>query len=394
LLSAVPGISPIVCRELAHKCLDPNGEEDGILSPNELSLLEGELNTLKETLLSGQATPTMVTDQNGKTIDFTFFAPTQYGDRVTLKAFDGFSELLDGFYTLRDQKARIQAKTQNLNKWLNTTLARLARTVNVRTAELEKAKNCEHLRKYGELLKANLGRIPNGASCCRVVDYYDPECKEIEIPLSPALSPQQNAQKYFKDYRKQCTAAGMLEGLIAKSRQDITYLDSVKEALSRAMSDGEITAIQEELIDGGWLKNRKSDKQKNKSKAKQLPPYEFCSDDGFVILAGRNNKQNDQLTLRQSMGNDIWFHTKNIPGSHVIVKSEGKTVPDTTLTQAAIIAATLSGGADSSGVAVDYCPVKRVKKPSGAAPGMVIYENYNTAFVNPDKALLEHLKKS
>jgi predicted ribosome quality control (RQC) complex YloA/Tae2 family protein len=393
LLSAIPGISPIVCRELYHLSITEETPPDAPLTQTQLQSLQENLAQIKENLLSQKVQPTMVTDQNGKTVDFTFFAPTQYGDRVTLQHFACFSDLLDGFYTLRDQKAKAQAKTQNLNKWLTTTLARLARTVNVRTAELEKARNCDHLRIYGELLKANLGRIPQGATACRVVDYYDPQCKEIEIPLSPALSPQQNAQKYFKDYRKQCTAAGMLEGLIQKSQQDIIYLDSVKDALSRAMTDKEISAIQEELLDGGWLKNRKTDKKKG-NKPKLLEPYEFLSCDGFVILAGRNNKQNDQLTLRQSNGNDIWFHTKNIPGSHVIVKTDGKEVPNSTLTQAAVIAATLSGGADSAGVAVDYCPVKRVKKPSGAQPGMVIYENYNTAFVNPDKGLVESLKQS
>ncbi len=391
LLTAVPGISPIVCREFAHLVLT-DSDEDAPLSAQELAVLTEELTVLQRRLQNNAGTPCLVEDGNGKMLDFTFFAPTQYGERATVLQGESFSGLLDTFYATRDQKARMQAKTQSLNKTLSTSIARLTRTINVRQEELKKAQNSEQLRKYGELLKANLGRIQNGATLCRVVDYYDPECGEIDIPLSPALSPAQNAQKYFKEYRKQCTAAGMLEGLIQKAQNDLTYLISVQEALSRADSDRAVAAIAEELQDSGFIKNR--NRNKKQPTGKPLPPYEFISDDGFVILAGRNNRQNDQLTLRQSAGNDIWFHTKNIPGSHVIVKTEGRDVPNTTLTQAAILAATLSGGADGTGIAVDYCPVKRVKKPSGAVPGMVIYENYNTAFVDPDPSLLEKLKKT
>ncbi len=391
LLTAVPGISPIVCRELSFLSLNPEEAEDEPLSQEEQNRLHLALCELQERLVQNKGQPTILTDNTGKMLDFTFFSPAQYGNTVTATTEKSYSQLLDTFFIKRDQRARMQAKSQSINKLLNTTLARLSRTINIRTEELKKAQNCEHLRKYGELLKANLGSVRAGESVCRVIDYYDPDCGWIDIPLSPALSPAQNAQKYFKEYRKQCTAAGLLTGLIEKGKSDIAYLTSVQEALARAETNGEILAIQEELQESGFLKTRGH--KQAKSQNKPLPPHKFISDDGFVIFAGRNNRQNDQLTLRTATGNDIWFHTKNIPGSHVIVKSENRAIPDSTLTQAAIIAATLSGGADSEGVAVDYCPVKRVKKPSGAAPGMVIYENYNTAFVNPDKNLLETLKQ-
>lgn len=391
LLHAIPGISPIVCRELSYKTLE-NGAEDQPLCENERQTLLQELCHLQQRILRGEVTPVTVTDPTGKPLDFTFFPVTQYGSGATVTPSSSFCQLLDGFYEKRDQKARLQAKSQSLTKFLNTTVSRLTRTVNVRTAELEKAKNCEQLREFGELLKANLHLVQAGATGCRVVNYYDPECKEITIPLSPALSPAANAQKYFKEYRKKCTAAGMLNGLIEKAKTDITYLESVQEALSRVETTGEIAAIEQELIDCGWLKSKGGKKGKVQN-AKELPPYEFTSPDGFTILAGRNNKQNDKLTLKLAEKTDLWFHTKNIPGSHVIIKTDGKEVPNQTLTFAATLAATLSSGANSLGVAVDYCPVKRVKKPNGAAPGMVIYENYNTAFVNPDKALLEQHKE-
>ena len=391
LLHAVPGISPIVCRELSYKTLN-GSQEDQPLSPQEEQSLLAELTALQKRLTEGDVTPVTVTDSTGKPLDFTFFPVTQYKEGATVTPFPTFCELLDGFYEKRDQKARLQAKSQTLTKFLNTTLARLTRTVNVRTAELTKAQNCEQLREYGELLKANLHLVKPGATGCRVVNYYDPQCREITIPLSPAFSPAANAQKYFKEYRKKCTAAGMLNGLIQKAKDDITYLESVQEALSRVETTGEIAALEQELIDSGWLKS-KGGKRGKVQNAKELPPYEFTSPNGFTVLAGRNNKQNDKLTLKLAEKTDIWFHTKNIPGSHVIVKTGGNQVPNETLTFAATVAATLSSGANSLGVAVDYCPVKRVKKPNGAAPGMVIYENYNTAFVNPDKALLEQHKE-
>ncbi len=389
LLQAVPGISPIVCRELSFLSL--REENDDLPSSEECQELQKNLSRLQQRLQTNHITPTMVVDENGKPIDFTFFPVTQYGNGATLTAYEDFGSLLDAFYEKRDQKARLQTKSQTLTKFLNTTLARLARTVNVREQELAQAQNCEQLREYGELLKANLHLVQAGATGCRVINYYDPECKEITIPLSPALSPAANAGKYFKEYRKKCTAAGMLKGLIEKANTDIAYLDSVREALSRAESAADIAIIEQELAEGGWLKKHKNKKGKAQA-VKELPPHTFCSPDGFTVLAGRNNRQNDKLTLKLAEKTDIWFHTKNIPGSHVIVKAENKQVPDTTLTFAAVVAATLSGGSHSVGVAVDYCPVKRVKKPAGSPPGMVIYETYNTAFVNPDKELLEKYK--
>ena len=390
LLQAVPGISPIVCRELTHRSL--KGAEDEPMTDPEKQILEEELCKLQTLLTGHTATPVTVTDKNGKPVDFTFFPVTQYGQGATVTPFSTFCGLLDEFYSKRDQKARLQAKSQTIHKFLNTTVARLTRTVNLRTAELEKAKNCEQLREFGELIKANLHLITPGSQGCRVINYYDPECKEITIPLSPALSPAANAGKYFKEYRKKCTAAGMLQGLIEQALSDITYLESVQEALSRVETTAEIAAIEQELIQSGWLKNKHNKKGKVQA-VKELPPHKFRSPDGFTVLAGRNNRQNDKLTLKLAEKNDIWFHTKTIPGSHVIIKTEGKEVPDSTMTFAAVIAATLSSGADSTGVAVDYCPVKRVKKPNGAPPGMVIYETYNTAFVNPDKTLLQTHKE-
>ena len=221
-----------------------------------------------------------------------------------------------------------------------------------------------------------------------MTDYYSENLEQIKIPLNAALSPAQNAQKYFKEYRKACTASQLLEGFIQKGEQDLKYIERVFDELSRANTAAELAEIRSELVDSGYIKRA----GQKKSKEKPLPFERFVSSDGFDILAGKNNKQNDRLTLREADKNDIWFHIKDSAGSHVIVKSGGKTVPDSTLTEAAIIAATLSKASESRGVAVDFCPVRRVKKPSGAPFGFVIYESYNTAFVTPDKDLVKRLK--
>ncbi len=394
LVQAVPGIAPIVGREIVFR-LWADALPDRPMTSAEADALTGALAHLRDLLLAGQGVPTAVTDKTGKGVDYTFFAPRQYGGTAVCETAASYCDLLDDWYARREQKARIQAKAQSLHKFLNTAVARLARTVNVRRAELEKARDCDHLRKYGELLKANLGLVKPGATVCRVPDYYDPECRPIDIPLSPALSPQQNAQKYFKEYRKQCTAAGMLTGLIDKATADLAYLDSVAEALDRAETGRDVDLLREELQQTGWLKTPKAGKNGKGGKQRALPeapPHRFVSCDGLTILAGRNNRQNDRLTLRQAADDDVWLHTKSAPGAHVIVQAEGKPVPDSTLTEAAIIAATLSRAAASAGVAVDYCPVRRVKKPAGAAPGYVIYDRYNTAYVDPDPALLEKRK--
>ncbi len=393
LLDTLPGLSPLLCRELAAALYQGQPPADP-LTPARRAALADLLARLQKALAEGVCQPTMIVDPAGAPVDYAFFAPQQYGAAYPLRGYPSLSALLDAFYARRDQAAHAHAKTRSLQKTLSVAIARLSRTLHVRTLELEKAQNSDQLRKYGELLKANLAQVPPGASVCRLPDYYDPDCRLIDIPLSPALTPNQNAQKYFKEYRKRCTAAGLLEGLIAQTAGDLAYLESVQDALSRAVTDREIAALEEELAENGWLRRQTRAKGGKPKKPTEVPPYTFQSADGFTILAGRNPRQNDWLTLRQADGRDVWFHTKQLPGAHVIVKADGKEVPESTLTEAAVIAASLSKGAGDDRVAVDYCPVRRVKKPAGAAPGYVIYEQYRTAYVRPNPDLLAQTDKN
>ena len=230
--------------------------------------------------------------------------------------------------------------------------------------------------------------IERGVPLCEVVNYYTPDCQTVRIPLNIALTPSQNAQKYFKEYRKAHTAEQRLAELVRRGQEELVYIDSVFDALTRAENDRDLNEIREELEQGGYLKST----AKKARPAAKLPPHRFVSDDGFAILVGRNNRQNEQLTLKTAQGNDIWLHVKDGPGAHVIVCCEGNTPPDATLEQAAVLAATYSKASQSPQVAVDYCPARKVKKPQGTPPGMVIYDGYQTAFVRPDPELAKRLQ--
>ena len=207
---------------------------------------------------------------------------------------------------------------------------------------------------------------------------------ELVIKLDPRLSPAQNAQKYYAEYRKAATAEDMLKGLMAKSRQELEYLDSVFDAVSRTEGESELLEIREELAEQGYIRLPK--KQNRMLKAQ--PPLVYRSSDGFTILCGRNNKQNDKLTLKTAKNYDLWLHTQGIAGSHVIVEADAKEIPSSTITEGAMIAEYHSKGRDSAQVAVDYTLIKNVKKPAGARPGMVIFTDYQTAFVTPDESFV------
>ncbi|MBR2152560.1 MAG: NFACT family protein [Clostridia bacterium] len=389
LLNAFDGLSPLICREVAYYVNPTSDSFADELSPTMEKRLIEKLTEVCDLINSGKGIPTVIADKDGTPKEFTFIQTHQYGPSYKNIEFESLSDALDSFYKEKDQKTAIQTQSQELLKVLTNIHSRVARKAELRKKDLKKTENREELRKYGELIKANIGVIKSGVPYCEVIDYYSENCDTVKIKLDPALSPAQNAAKYFKDYRKYCTAAGMLEELIADSMRELEYLDSVFDELSRAKTTRELNEIKNELIDAGYIRIKNNSKG---PKLKALPYLKFVTPEGYTILAGRNNKQNDILTLKDSKPYDMWFHTKDIPGSHVIVKSMGDTIPDSVLNTAAIIAATHSkAGASNVAIPVDYCPVKKVKKPAGSPFGMVIYDNYNTAYVCPDKELCEKL---
>lgn len=388
ILETVEGVSPLISREIAAYAYPDDGLATE-MSDIAFERLIKKLALIKSTLETGKAAPTMLIREGVKPYDFTFMDVTQYGFAVTPKEFESFSQLLDDFYYEKDRFERTRQRSQSLLKLLQNASARAARKLQSRQAELDACADKDSLRINAELILANQYRLEKGSLFYDLENFYD-ENKVIRIPADPALSPSANAQKYFKEYRKAKTAESMLGELIEQSEQELAYLESVIDSVNRADGYTELAEIRSELYEQGYLKRAKNDKGK---KPKPLPPLEYVSDDGYTILVGRNNVQNDLLTFKTAAKDDSWFHTQKIPGSHVVVIGNGDIIPELTCRQAATLAAYHSGGRESSQVAVDYTEVRALKKPSGAKPGKVIYHTYNTMWVTPDRELCERLKK-
>lgn len=360
----IQGISPIVAREI----------ENGMT-----------LQELKDAISNPRFT-VVFTD---KPKDFTFFMPKQYGSLCEYKEFDSPSELVDYFYYEQVRISRIKQRSNDLFKHLTTMQERAVRKSLNRQNELEDCKDKDKYRIYGELINANLHRLQKGALFYDLEDFYNNNAP-IRIPADPTLSPVQNAQKYYKEYRKKQVAESKLHDFIRQADDEAKYIESVIDSLSRAETDNEITAIKTELYETGFLSKRGN---KN-NKQKKLPPKKFVTDEGYTLYVGRNNVQNDQLTLKTAKNYDMWFHVKDTAGSHVIAVAEkGKPFTDKLIRQAAMLAAHNSKAGASSNVAVDYTIVKNVHKPNGAKPGMVIYDDYNTEYVTPNEEELSEVKE-
>ncbi len=387
-LGSIQGISPIVAREIAHR-VSP-GRDVAVDEMGDVlrQSLERHIDGLRRTLQEG-GKPTLVSE-NGRAIDMTFMSPAQYGDKAEMAEFGSYSELLDAFCGNRDHAERMKVKEQDLLRLLANAADRTARKLAVQRKELEQAAKRDTLRLYGDLINANIYRLNKGDSFCELENYFDPDYTTVRITLDPTLTPSQNAQTYYKEYRRAQTAEAHLIPLIEQGEQELLYIDSVFDALSRARTTAEVAEIRAELTEGGYIKCKTTGKNKPSTLAQ---PMTFVSDDGFDISAGRNNRQNDRLTLKDAANSDTWLHAAKMPGSHVVIHAHGQPVPDSTMEQAAIIAATYSRGAEQGLVPVDYTRVKNVSRMPGGKPGLVNYVEYQTVFVHPDPQLCERLKK-
>lgn len=366
-LQTMEGVSPLVCREIAAK-LNEGCFED----------INNALQTLKTGILSGECV--MLLKRDNIPVDFCYMPISQYGSLYNTKKYASPSELLDDFYFERENAARIHKASSDITKLLSNLITRANRRMAVRQKELSDNRDREDLRIKGELIKANLYAIKQGSNVARVQNYYDENLSVMEIPLDPSLSPQQNAAKYFKDYKKSCAAVQSLGTLIENDVKEIEYLESVSESLARCKTVADIAEIRDELSQGGYIRQT----AKKQSRKKSQPTLtQFTSKEGYKIFVGKNNLQNDYITCTLASKGDMWFHTKNIHGSHVVVMCSGQELSDETVVFAARLAAQHSKASTSSNVPVDYTPVKYVKKPNGARAGMVIYTTNKTVFVNP-----------
>ena len=377
------GFSPLLCREAVYRASGACDTAIEALSGAQKERLAAAILQLAD----GDAAPTLLLDGE-LPVDFSFCEITQYEGHYRAVRAESLSKLLDQFYGKRDFEERMRARSQAMVKTVRNAHARAVRKLAAQKQELLNAQNRERLRELGDLVTANLYRMQRGDSTLRAQDFFDPAGREVEIPLDIRLTPQQNAAKLYKDYTRMKHAEENLRGQMEKGEGEIEYLESVLEMIACAEGEQDLVEIREELSELGILHAPRA-----KKKPRALAPREFVSSDGFRIYAGRNNRQNDLLTLKSALKGDVWLHTQKIPGTHVIIECAGRDVPDRTLTEAACIAAYYSRARESQNVPVDYTQVRNVKKPPGARPGKVIYSRFQTAFVSPDAAQIERMMK-
>lgn len=335
--------------------------------------------------------PTLLLDATGKPTDVLPIPYTMY-QASRLKTFSSFSEALDEFFLARDKKERLMQRTSHLHRVIKNNISRCYKKIEIQKEELEKAKDAEQYRLFGELITSNIYQVPAGAKQVILHNYYSSDNSTITIPLDSAKTPAQNAQYYFKIYNKYRRVQETQSRFLQETQKELEYLESISHNLTMSNDDSDIAEIHEELIREGYIKE-KAQRKAGKKNTLVSKPHHFLSSDGLEIFVGKNNLQNDRLTLKTAMPNDLWLHTKGIQGSHVIIKTDGKPVPDTTLLEAANLAAYYSKGRSSSNVPVDYCYRKNVRKPKGAKPGMVIYENYKTLYVTPSEEKMLAIEK-
>ena len=373
LMDAFGGLSPLVCREAA---LFAAGQTDARLKGADLAAVEEKLQLFFREHLA-HPTPCYSVQPDGTAKQFAFCPLRQYGE---YKQAASFGALLDSFYIQRDRKDAMRQKSQAVRKTVSNLCQRLQRKLAIQAKELSATYDRERLRQLGDILTANIHRIQKGQTSVTVEDFYDKNMGRIEVPLSPILSPQQNAAKFYKDYTRMKNAEKELTRQIELGQQELEYLQSVLEELDRAEVDAELEEIRKELQEGGYLRQEAGKKRMKQAK---LPPLRFASTDGYPIYVGRNNQQNEELTFKAARKDDLWLHASRVHGSHVIISCGGTTPPDDTVTQAAQLAAYYAETRGGQNIPVDVTPVRQVKKTPGGKPGMVIYHTYKTVIVNP-----------
>ena len=381
LVSEIMGMSILLAREIVFKF---TGKTQVIKNDVDVAAFVVFVVDFIKKLINGEFLPSLVIDSTeNKPSAFSCVNLSQYEGSGKIEEFESISFVVDSFYELRSLKERLNRHSYTISKLLSNNIERCEKKLIIHRESLKEAEGRDKFKMFGDLITANIYRINYGDKSVKVLNYYSDNQEEIEIPLDETKSPSQNAQKYYKKYNKAKTTETYALEQIKIAENEKFYLESVSDSLDKIESLPELEEIRQELIEEGYIKQRPDKKKKQQQK---FAPLKFISDDGYEILVGRNNRQNDELTLKMAYSTDIWLHTKQIPGSHTIIRTKGEgTAPDKTILQAACLAAYFSKAKNSSQVPVDYTIVKNVKKPRGAKPGMVIYDNYNTLYVLPEK---------
>ncbi|NLJ99655.1 MAG: fibronectin/fibrinogen-binding protein [Clostridia bacterium] len=392
LLKTLQGFSPQACAEVIFRAGLPNHITLDECGEYELNRIWDVLQQIKFMLESKNFKPTLVHHPdlpNG----YKAFAPMdqkKYPDERK-RHLQTISDALETYYHYREEQGQYNSMKQSLERILSREIRKSRKKIAKQDRELASAEDYERHKIAGELITANIYRLSKGDSILRTENYYSQDGETITITLEPSLTPSQNAQRYFKKYRKGQVSGEKINRQLSINKRELAYLESVSNSVELAESTGELFEIAEELRKGKYLKQ-----SVKKHRTQGMPSFiSFSSSDGYQILIGKNNRQNDHITMRLARAGDLWFHTKDIPGAHIVVKKrDEEDFPERTILEAAVLAAHYSKGRFSSNVAVDYTDRKNVRKTKGAKPGMVIYDNHRTLYVTPDKSRLESILKN
>lgn len=390
ILNNFMGISKVSANEIVHRGLKDQNKKYSF--PEQVDMTCAAFIDFFNNVKEHSFQPVLLEDEFGQPIDILPFIYMQFSLELQ-KSYKSPSEAVDLYYLERDKINRIRQRSSDLYKILKRHLEHNENKLAIQKQELNRAKGAKRYQLWGELITANIYQIPEGISEVTLLNYYDPDGSSETIPLDPSKTPAQNAEKYFKKYTKLKNAFRQLSKQVVETADEVKYIEGQIENLNNCTEELEIDEIRDELISAGYLKRPHKKARKKRSKRVYSKPHHYISSDGHDIYVGKNNTQNDYLTLRMANDDDIWMHVKTIPGSHVIIRSQGKEVPSTTLEEGAMLAAYYSKGKHSSNVEVDYCLKRHVRKPSGAKPGMVIYDNHSTLYVTPEFQLIKELEK-
>ncbi len=386
------GLSPLISREI---CFNANIDIDrpiGSLGDSEVDALCTSFSKVIGNVKDELFNPLYITNDLDEIIAFYSMDLNQYGNKNKYFS-SSISHILDTSYRKRDIFDRISQKSQSIRKSVQVKLDRAINKLSKQKEELLESKDREKLKIYADLISANIHRIPRGIDKIELENFYDENMATISIPLDIKLSPVENAQRYYKRYSKLKNAEALLLKQIPETKNEISYLEHVLIGIENSVEIEELDEIKDELIKEGYIRDNSRNRKKKKKEEKLSSPHHYVSQDDFHIYVGKNNRQNEYLTLKFANKEDLWLHVQNMPGSHVVIKKDNKEIPDTTLEEAAILAAYYSKGKNGKNISVDYTERKNVRKMRNSKPGMVIYENFKTTNVNPSKEIINKMKK-
>lgn len=381
LLSEIMGMSPLLAREIVYRF---SGNTKMMKCEVDCAAFVVHTVDFLKNICGGIYEPSLVIEPSEKKpVAFSCVRLSQYEGAYKIEEYDSISEVIDSFFEIRSRREHMNRRSAALLKLIHNNIERCQKKIVMHKEHIRSAQDRDKYKMYGDLLTANLYRIKYGDKSVKVQNYYSESGEKIEIPLKADISPSQNAQRFYKRYNKAKTTEKFASEQLEIAENEKYYLESVADALENADTPVELDEIRQELMTEGYIAKQNNAKKKQQKKSE---PIKIISVDGYEILIGRNNRQNDELTLKSAYSTDLWFHTKEIPGSHTIIRTRGTgEAPETTMMQAAKLAAYYSKARNSSKVPVDYTLIKNVKKPNGAKPGMVIYDRYNTVYVTPSE---------